>query len=605
MSGICGVIRFDGMPVGGTRVERLTRAMGYRGPDGLSFATDGNVGMGHAHLDTGRDTASRNVHRSHDGAWIVADARIDAREELCAALSARALPVAASAGDAELILAAYRAWGADCASYLLGDFAFAIWDPTRRELFCARDPFGVKPFFFAQSGAEFLFANTLLALATAADLSRELDPAAIGDLLLFGWMDARRTAFAAIRRLPPGHVLAANAQGVREREYWTIPEGVEPEARADAECLEEFAEILRSAVRDRMERSNVAIMMSGGLDSTAVAALAAAERARRGMPVSITAHTEVYDRVIPDEERRYAGIAAAHLGLPIVYRAGDDYGLFGGYERYPRFYAEPSELPFAALEVDFSVDAASSARVLLTGWNGDALLAESSMHHFKTLLRSGRFLDASALALRFGLAERRWPASLRPGARLNDANPGPAAAWPYPSWLDTSFERRNGLRERWHDVMGALYRPHPTRPSAMRSLRIARSTNFFERYDPGRTGALVEHRHPFVDLRLVEFCLRLPTFPWCHRKAILRDTMKPHLPQEIVHRPKTGLCGFPFVQALARDDAKWIGEHRLSAEAQHYIDASRWAGVDAGAEPWRVWADLRPVGFDLWLRHFR
>ena len=127
------------------------------------------------------------------------------------------------ANDAELILHAYHAWGDDCVNHLIGDFAFAIWDGRERRVFCARDHFGVKPFYYAQRRHFFVFSNTLTCVRLHPSVPDDLNDLAIADFLLFGVnRDASTTAFEGIARLPAAGALTLSATGARRSRYWAL-----------------------------------------------------------------------------------------------------------------------------------------------------------------------------------------------------------------------------------------------------------------------------------------------------------------------------------------------------------------------------------------------
>ncbi len=160
-----GILNLDGAPVDRVLLEGMTLSLAFRGPDAQEVWCQGPVGLGHALLQIASGTPLEKQPAQIDGRlWIVADARIDARAELIGKLkekcqTSRALTL--STPDAELILHAYDAWGDACVEHLIGDFSFAIWDARERRLFCARDQFGVKPFFYAHVGSCLIFSNTL------------------------------------------------------------------------------------------------------------------------------------------------------------------------------------------------------------------------------------------------------------------------------------------------------------------------------------------------------------------------------------------------------------------------------------------------------------
>ena len=156
MSGIVGVLNLDGAPVDRGLLDRMTAYLAFRGPDRQHVWTSNQVGFGHALLKTTEESEREEQPFTLDGRrWIVADARVDARQDLIAALKGCRQhdevheEIESKATDAELILRAYCVWGEDCVGHLLGDFTFAVWDEPRRRLFCARDHLGVKPFFYA------------------------------------------------------------------------------------------------------------------------------------------------------------------------------------------------------------------------------------------------------------------------------------------------------------------------------------------------------------------------------------------------------------------------------------------------------------------------
>src|SRR6185369_13725568 len=172
--------------------------------------------LGHTLLRTTEESTHERQPLSLDGkVWIVADARIDARQELIAGLRAGEQEVEAAVPDVELILRAWHVWGESCVEHLLGDFAFAIWDAGRRRLFCARDQMGVRPFFYACPGRGVIFSNTLDCIRRHPAVSCRLNDLAIADFLLFDAnQDPATTVFAEIQRLPPAHTAVWDERGL-------------------------------------------------------------------------------------------------------------------------------------------------------------------------------------------------------------------------------------------------------------------------------------------------------------------------------------------------------------------------------------------------------
>ena len=602
MSGICGLARVDGGPADGLELERMTSAMARRGPDARTTWLGASAGLGHTLLRVVDDRLEPRQPCTLDGrAWIVAEARIDARAELVSRLVAAGHPCDARAGDAHLLLHAWRAWGEDCVEQLMGDFSFALWDAPARRLFCARDHFGVKPFFYAQAGDEIVFGNTLASLRAHPRVGATLDELAIADFLLFETsQEPSATALRAVRRLPPAHCLCFSPAGLRVRRYWNLESVPVALPSSDRECLEGFDEVLDHAVGDRVRSARASVLMSGGLDSPALAAVAL----RRGTRVH--AFTTVYDELFADEERHFSSLAAAALGIPISHRAADGYGLFDRYGELGGYFCEPVNAPFAALEVDLAADAASHARVALTGWDGDTVLAESPRPYLAHLRARGRWAAFAKTLLRQVMDHPR--ASAR-SALLRLRRPVPAAreAPFWPEWIEAGFSKRLRLRERWCEVHFASPAPRdPVRPYAHEVFAyLARTASFFETCDPGRTGAAVEMRHPMMDLRLVRFCLGLPPVPWCVRKEILRRWLAGRVPEAVRRRAKTPLAGFPHVEVLKRPASARFAFPRLSPDAAAFIDQGKMDSMRGTVPAPTSWANLRPASLDLWLRSRR
>ncbi|MEO5618230.1 MAG: asparagine synthase-related protein, partial [Candidatus Eisenbacteria bacterium] len=447
MSGICGVVALDGAPVDRAGLEQWSDFLRFRAPDGVHMQVRGGFGFTHASMRT-LDTPQPPQPLSLDGAtWITCDARIDAQSELKAKLLALGRD-ASRASDAQLILHAYHAWGEDCLGHLLGDFTFAIWDAPRRRLLCARDHFGVKPFFYAHADRRVVFSNTLNCVLAHPAVPRALDELAIADFLVHeANLDTGGTAFKAVRRLPPAHCLVATAAGITVKRYWSLPDR-EVIYRDDGEYVQRFKDLLDMAVADRVRSDRVGILMSGGLDSCAVAAGAAVVERGAGRSSGLKAFTVVYDRLIPDDERRHVTAAASALGIPLSLRCADDSALFERHEELGTFFPEPANKPFAAIEVSTAREAARHGRVILTGWDGDALMTESPRPYFRSLLRQRRLGRLLSNAMGYALAEKKLlPAGAL--ARLNPwRSPVPPAPLRLPPWLSGEFERRLGLRER-------------------------------------------------------------------------------------------------------------------------------------------------------------
>jgi len=350
MSGIVGIFERKGARAERALIQALTHSLAFRGPDGREVWVDGPTGFGHTTLRTTRESLMERQPANLEGKfWITADVRLDCRDELRKELENEARKVQRTAPDSELILHAYAAWGQDCVRHLRGDFAFAIWDTHRQILFCARDHFGVKPFYYAETPDFFLFSNTLNCVRLHPRIPDELNESALADFLLFGLnCDTATTTFRAIRRLPPAHSLTVSSDELRTERYWKAPTDGRIRYRHSDDYVEHFQILLQAAVADRMRTDRVGILLSGGLDSGAIAATARELSPKTTGATDLLAYTVVYESLIPDRDGSYASATAEFLGIPIERIAFDNLRLFERWDDSERAWPEPVDDPLLA-----------------------------------------------------------------------------------------------------------------------------------------------------------------------------------------------------------------------------------------------------------------
>ena len=606
MSGIAGIVNPDGNPVSRELLRRMTDLMTYRGPDAQEIWGAGHVGFGHAMLRTTRESLNERQPLSLDGeVWITADARIDGRKELVGKLESEVAADLTSVTDVELILHAYDVWGEGCLEHLLGDFAFAIWDGRKRQLFCARDHFGVKPFYYAQAGDSFVFSNTLDCVRLHTAVSDELNDLAIGDFLLFGFnQEFTTTTFADINRLPPAHYLIRSKGVARITRYWTLPTDGRIRYKRDDEYVEHFNELLQTAVGDRLRADKVAVSMSGGLDSTSVAATAKKVSSEQSESLDLQAFTMVYDGLIPDQERYYSGLAAEGIGIPIHYLVLDDYKLYERWDCPELRSPEPSEFALSAFVSDHLMRISSHSRIVLSGDGGDPTLF-SSLTYFAEQLKRFRVWSIASLLTRYVSTYKRLP---RLGFRttLRRWIGGKHSTWQYslPVWIDQTFADRFNLRERLERLNKMQEPIHPTRPEAYNHLAAIYWANSFEQADPGWTLIPVEYRYPFFDIRLVNYLLAIPPIPWFAHKEILRRAMEGNLPETVRLRPKTALAGDPFIEVINQSDSNWIDQFAPMHRLNKYVNRSAIPQIAQEKDIYKLWLNTRPVSLNYWLKGF-
>jgi asparagine synthase (glutamine-hydrolysing) len=538
--------------------------------------------------------------------WITADARLDGRVEFIAELRRAGREVRPNAPDSEVILHAYVVWGSQCVDHLRGDFSFAIWDARAKAVFCARDHFGIKPFYYAQAKDVFLFSNTLNCVRLHPEVSAELNDAAIGDFLLFGLnYDNATTTFRAIQRLPPAHSLSFSASGLRIRRYWAPPTHGPIRYLNSKDYIEHFQALLQDAVADRLRTERVGILLSGGLDSSSVAAVARELSSKGAQATDIRGYTSVYESLIPDREGEYAQEVGEFLRIPIKFTALDQVQLFDGWDDPEMSLPEPIDNPLVAGFFDSCRAISPDCRVLLSGEGIDNLMSFQMWPYAGDMRRRGEW--------------RRWLTEMAnylwvrpfPWRGIRARLMGMIGKRPdmpvFPRWLAADFARRMNLEARWKELSEHPVAPskHPILPKAHASLSLPHWVHMFENENAGVTYFPVETRYPFLDLRIVNYLLALPPFPWFFQKMLLREAMAGRIPERVRMRPKTPLQGDPLSAQLRRTGTGRLKQIPLSKNLDRYIERSALEAPHDKMNAARVSTSLRPYCLNIWLQSAR
>ena len=492
-----------------------------------------------------KDTdGAAGLHLDRDARWTLwaADAHLVDRETLCDALGVPHRERAAIT-DRTLILNAYRRWGEGCPNHLLGEYAFVVWDAGTRTIFCARDHIGCRPFYYAWTRDRFIFASTIEAVLAAPDVSDEWDEPVLASYLTQVIVTTTtRTLFAAVRKLPPGHSLTVETTpsrgfSMRLERHWR-PEGV-PRARpaGDDDVAAEFLDLYAKAVKDRLRGGPVGMHLSGGLDSSSIAVLAAKELRRQGRP-SPPAFTWLRplgdgapSRTHAPEYSRIDAVAARE-GLQVYHcqvLCPEDYvSLIRRDCIYPQF--------FSLLEERVCSRAAElGTRVLLSGAGGDACVSFNGRGYYEELLLRGRWRQLATECS----ARGENPVSFIARIVLRTVSPA----------LVRHLARRRLPRgRRWliSPEFARRVRPLPNHSETFSEVGVRRIQLrllqggiplFLESHAERGARHSIEYRHPLLDRRLLEFALGLP--PTQFRRGrwnrwLMRSALVPILPSEIV-----------------------------------------------------------------------
>lgn len=320
MSGIAGIIRFDGAPLEPGLIEKMTAAMSYRGPDGINHWRKGSVALGQCMLRTTPESLEeiQPLANEDESLVLVMGGRVDNWLELRRELLGRGAVLRTQA-DAELVLRAFETWGGECLPHIDGDFAFVIWSPQAKTAFCARDRMGNKPFHYHWDGKTFVFATDLHAVLSLPWVEQTPNQGMLSEFLAAEWYSRDETLWQGIMRLIPAYLMQVDRTGPRTRQYWHPDLWTALPYKKDEEYVEHYRDLLLDSVR-RLSRSHksLAIEVSGGLDSSAV--LCIAEHLRRIDKLSAP-KIEPYTLAFTDDkaanETAFARAVGDYLGVRI------------------------------------------------------------------------------------------------------------------------------------------------------------------------------------------------------------------------------------------------------------------------------------------------
>lgn len=573
--------------------------MTERGPDGHGLWVGEHLALGHRRLATTPEAAfERQPLSSADGdLCLTLDGRLDNREELKAELTSLGSRLRSDT-DAEIVLEAYRHWGEQSPARILGDFAFAVWDANERRLFCARDPLGLKPFYYHLDGRIFLFASELRALLRSPAVPREINEGMIGEYLSVAIASQEETLFRGIQRLPPAHALTVGPRSFRKRRYWSPDPDNELRLKDEDEYAARFLEILSEAVRCRMRSgATLGAHLSGGLDSSSVVCMAESLRRAATAPCSgLEAFSLTFDGWACDESPYIEDVVGA-TGVSIQRLDGTKPGP-ARYEEEARRYADLPSFPNAIFFDALQRRARErGVRALLTGIGGDQWLAGSLWHHAdlirsfeisqalrqarqdaRALAQLGEHVSAAYLILRHGVAP------LLPGPVKRMARWFAGRGSHVPSWIDPTFARRIALADRLRK------RPQLSgrRPGLvwlnLAGYLVSGWSSLWSELTERRAAAWgLEERHPFLDRRLVELCLSLPEdqrWRGVETKFVLRQAMRGLLPERVRGR----LTKADFSQVVPKTLASVGGAGALLGSS---VVAAGWVSAERTEEMYR------------------
>jgi asparagine synthase (glutamine-hydrolysing) len=573
MTALAGLLRFDGRPDAADGCRRMLASQELYGPHAVAQWSEAGVALGRRLMRVlPEDAFDRQPLSGGNGRYrLVADVRLDNRDELAEILD---IPIsqARTQCDAAILLAAIERWDERCVEHLLGNYAFACWDSTCRRLLLARDPLGLRPLHYHRGNGFLAFASMPKGLHALADVPYAPDEERILAQLMKSRSTGSRTHFRAIERVEPGHIVTITSAGLQARRHWQPPR-----RRIALAGPEEYAEALRElldrAVRCRLRGTgDVGAQLSGGLDSSAVTATAARllAPANRRIVAFTAVPRQGYDGPVPrhrigDEGPNAAATAALYPNVEHVLIRGEGRSPLDDLDR--GFFLYDAPVPsLSNVGWLFSIyDAARERKlkILLTGARGNIGLSYEGLHLLPELLRSGRLLrwwrEARALV---GAGGARWRGVLArsqgpwcPGPLwlwLNEANSGFSLDFGAGLAVNPLNYSRSDRHRRMRDSgKDPYFRPGKDGFEQRLSSLFANDQG---NYLKGLLGGWhIDERDPTGDVRLLEFCLAVPTEQYfCNGKgrALARRALADRLPRVLLDESRRGLQGADWHERL-------------------------------------------------------
>jgi asparagine synthase (glutamine-hydrolysing) len=617
MSAIAGAVDLHGRPLDGSLLEALTTLAAGNRADARGCWHEGAVGLGHVLAAVTPESCgeAQPLRDPGTGCVIVFDGRLDNRAELDGCLAGSPLPRSVPT-DAAYTLAGYLQWGVDVVDHLIGDFALAIWDPRARQLMLARDPLGTRPCYYSHRPDRLTFASTLEQILNDSSLPRELDEDAV-TAYLTGDEEVRgqRTCYRHVRSLPGGHQLTLRGDQSRLRRYWHWPAQPPPPRPATRAHAEEFRELFTEAVRCRLRSSApVGLLLSGGLDSSAVAAVVGHPDRQDGAG-PLRSYSLVFDQFLACDERNYSIAAAAHHRLPQTFVPGDECWALSHVDEWLPVFTDPYFLPYHGIHFKMLGAARlDGVRTILMGHGGDHLLTGSARYLSDWLLQ-GRWSDLhQQVAAHARLTKRSYPRTFAADVLVplmpdpvrrrlkqhrksgSGEKPWLPADLQHPPQRQETNSRDNGRSAWWYSLRRQWDR-FGQDPNQAYLDRLARLFG-------------LEVRQPFLDVRLIDFVLRVPPEALYRDgtpKLLLREALGDLLPPVIRTRRSRGSLS-PLIEFGLRRNRRAFVEALLEdseLEQRGYILAEPWkAAIQTflQGDNRHFWSYWRTLSLEMWLR---
>lgn len=559
MSGFIGLIANQLQKADSELLDVSTRKIASSCNEYLGAWSSNQADLRFGWLKTSEDTEEEQLPFTIDeNLRIVGDVRLDNRMELLSKLSSLFSTINHLTPDSYLLLYAYKHWGEACLQHISGDYAFAIWNEQSSCLFCARDHFGLIPFYYAQLDHKFLFTNFYTALKDIPNLMSELHDDVLRDYFVTGENRSfDQTIYKEIKKLPPAHQLIYKDGAIQISRYWEIPTNIKPiRYKTTKEYVSHFYRLFEQSVKDRTRTPKVGSSLSGGMDSSAITATTKKILDETyGNDHTLVSFNITYNRLVNENEGYFGKLIAQHLKIPVKQYFAEDY-IKKIAEPLTSWIPEPAVVRNATPESQILFDVQTFSSVYLTGFGGDPLFGYEPGSR-RRLAAQGYPVQPYLDDLKFYRTFGRFPGLTFKHKIMKLIKKAPVEKTYTPSWFDPSFFPEGIVQSKQNKDGTSIY-------SCFAMTENPYWSALFETTHPGFSGNKIKIRQPFFSLDLLLFILALPPHIM-YQKSLLRMAMIPYLPEEIVKRPKTLLFGNPHVQNLKTQEVLDTLEKRILA----------------------------------------
>ncbi|MHB0992796.1 MAG: asparagine synthase-related protein [Sulfurovum sp.] len=603
MSGFFGIFNRNGNPIDKNIAGEMLETMSSWEPDESNLWIDGSIALRHAMLWNTPESKYEHLPMQKDTYVLTMDARIDNRDELAKELTLPDLPMG-EIGDSEFILVAYEKWGEECPKHLLGDFAFAIWDSEKEQLFCARDHVGIKSLYFFCTDDRFIFSNDILSFLGCSEIPKGLDKNTIAFFIKSNYLHSKQaTFFESIKKLPPAMSMIVTKDKINETTYWSLEKSPIIHYKTFGEYVEQLRKLYDDAIEVRLRTDyTVGSHMSGGIDSSPIAVLASQKLHKIEKPLYTFNWID-----IPEDKNKYE-YEAWNFSRRIA--AGEENIIHEEFKIDPAYieqcirthniFTQGTMYYWGENYIQCQMKR-MNARVILSGWGGDELISYNGYSYISGLISQGKIFTA----FYYLLQEKKylsysWKKLLK-RTLINFLSPN--ALKVFRKLRNYKSNYRNAHRYRYlTKEFESFMKSH--KDAEIPSVRGVRK-NQLAQYNFGHiqhrieSWALmgqsnrIEYRYPLLDKRIIEFAIGIPEELFflveCKERFLIKMTVSDLLPSDIVWFAKPSET--KINQSLEKDYKNVL---KIIRSSMNKIDYKRNSYIDYE----KLKADLNKIEID-------